>query len=38
MDRKHFPINRILEETAYLVRREKETTGEIEPPEDYKGK
>lgn len=38
MDRKHSPINRVLEETADLVRREKETAGEIEPPESYKGK
>lgn len=38
MDRKHSPINRILEETADFIRREKETTGEIEPPEGYKRK
>lgn len=38
MDRTYSPINRILEETANLVRREKETAGDVEPTEGYKGK
>lgn len=38
MDRKYSPINRILEETANLVRREKETAGDVEPTEGYKEK
>ncbi|MFV0581177.1 MAG: hypothetical protein ACK5N4_03950 [Parabacteroides gordonii] len=38
MNRKYFLINRIQEETANLVRREKETVGDVEPTEGYKGK
>lgn len=38
MDRKYSPINRILEETADIVRREKETAGNVEPAEGYKRK
>lgn len=38
MDRKYSSINRILEETADLVRREKETTGNVESAEGYKGR
>lgn len=38
MDRNHASIHRILEEAADLVRRSKETTGDVEPTEGYKGK
>lgn len=38
MDREYPAIDRILEKAAHLVRREKETTGNVEPPEGYKGK
>lgn len=38
MDRKYSPINRILEETADIVRREKETAGNVEPAKGYKRK
>lgn len=36
MDRKHLAINNLLAETAYLIRREKEATGDVEPTEGYK--
>ena len=35
-DRTHSPINSILEQASYIVRRKKETTGTLEPPESYK--
>lgn len=38
MDRNNAAINRILEEAAYLVGREKETTGNIEPADGHKKK
>lgn len=38
MDRKYSPINRILEETADIVRRCKTTAGNVEPAEGYKRK
>ena len=36
MDRTHSPINSILEQAAYIVRRKKETAGTLEPTESYK--
>ena len=36
MDRTHSPINSILEQAAYIARREKETAGTLEPTESYK--
>ena len=36
MDRNNSTIHRILEEAALIVRREKETTGDVEPSEGYK--
>ena len=36
MDRTHSPINNILEQVAYIIRRKKETTGTIEPTENHK--
>lgn len=36
MDRTHSPINSILEQAAYIVRRKKETTGTLEPTKSYK--
>ena len=36
MDRTHSPINSILEQEAYIVRRKKETAGTLEPTESYK--
>lgn len=36
MDRKHLAINNLLAETAHLIRREKEATGDVEPTEGYK--
>lgn len=36
MDRTDPPINRILEQAAYITRRSKEAAGEIEPTEGYK--
>ena len=36
MDRTNSPINSILEQAAYIVRRKKETTGTLEPTESYK--
>ena len=36
MDRNNATIHRILEEAAHIVRREKETTGDVEPSEGYK--
>lgn len=36
MDRAHSPINSILEQAAHLVRREKETAGNVEQAESYK--
>lgn len=38
MDRKYSPINRILEETADIVRRCKTTARNVEPAEGYKRK
>lgn len=38
MDGNDAAINRILEEAAYIVRRSKETTGDAEPTEGYKGR
>lgn len=38
MDGNNAAINRILEEAAYLVGREKETTGNIEPADGHKKK
>lgn len=38
MDRNNFAVNRILEEAANLVGREKEATGNVEPTEGYKGR
>lgn len=38
MDRNNPAINRILEEAADLVGREKETAGNVEPTEGYKGR
>ena len=34
MDRTHSPINSILEQAAYIVRRKKETAGTLEPTEE----
>ena len=36
MDRTNSPINSILEQASYIVRRKKETTGTLEPTESYK--
>ncbi|MCF2581290.1 putative polyvalent protein kinase domain-containing protein [Bacteroides caecigallinarum] len=36
MDRTNSPINSILEQATYIVRRKKETTGTLEPTESYK--
>ena len=36
MDRTNPPINSILEQASYIVRRKKETTGTLEPTESYK--
>ena len=36
MDRTNSPINSILEQATHIVRREKETTGTLEPTESYK--
>ena len=36
MDRKHLEVDNLLAEAAHLVRREKEATGNAEPPEGYK--
>ena len=36
MDRTHSPINSILEQAAYIVRRKKDTAGTLEPTESYK--
>ena len=36
MDREHFAINSLLAEAANLIRREKETAGDVEPAEGYK--
>ena len=36
MDRTDPPINRILEQAAYITRRSKEAAEEIEPTEGYK--
>ena len=36
MDRTHSPINSVLEQAAYIVRRKKETAGTLEPTESYK--
>ena len=36
MDRKHLEVDNLLAEAAHLVRREKEATGDAEPPEGYK--
>lgn len=36
MDRTHSPINSILEQATYIVRRKKETAGMLEPTESYK--
>ena len=38
MDGNDAAINRILEEAAYIVRREKEATGDVEPTEGFKRK
>ena len=38
MDGNNAAVNRILEEAACLVGREKETTGNIEPAEGHKKK
>ena len=38
MDRSNAAINRILEEAADLVGREKEAAGNVESTEDYKGR
>lgn len=38
MDRNNPAINRILEEAADLVGREKEAAGNVEPTEGYKGR
>ena len=36
MDRTNSPINSILEQASYIVRRKKETAGTLEPTESYK--
>ena len=36
MDRTNSPINSILKQASYIVRRKKETTGTLEPTESYK--
>ena len=36
MDREHSQVNSLLAEAANLIRREKEATGNAEPPEGYK--
>ena len=38
MDRAYSPINNLLEQAACIARRSKETAGEIEPTEGYKGR
>jgi hypothetical protein len=38
MDRDHPSFDSLLAETANLVRREKETAGDVEPAEGYKGR
>ena len=38
MDGNNATVNRILEEAAYLVEREKEAIGNIEPADGYKKK
>ncbi len=38
MDGEKSPVNRLLEETSHVVRRCKETAGNVEPAEGYKGR
>ncbi|MEY8685221.1 hypothetical protein AB9N12_03440 [Bacteroides sp. AN502(2024)] len=38
MDRAYPPIDNLLEQAACIIRRSKETTGEVEPTEGYKGR